>query len=99
MIGAHVWAVNSATELTYSSETNSEGAFIFDLLPPGDYGVRADAPGMTSQVRPGLHLDVGGVAQLEFRLTIARINETVTVTEPPSQVEIKTSAVSSATST
>ena len=93
--GAHVWAVNSATELTYSAETNSEGAFVFDLLPPGDYGVRADASGMRTELRTAQHVPVGGVAQVDFHLVLAVVNEAVTVTEPPSLVETQTSTVSS----
>jgi outer membrane receptor protein involved in Fe transport len=92
--GARVLAVNSATGFTYSADTNSEGAFAFDLLPPGDYGVRADAPNMRSELRPAQHVPVGGAVQLDFRLIMAVVNEAVTVTEPPSLVEVQSSAVS-----
>ncbi|HEV2114469.1 MAG TPA: TonB-dependent receptor, partial [Terriglobales bacterium] len=94
IVGAHVLAVNAATERTYAADTNSEGGFVFDLLPPGDYGVRADAPGMRSELRPAQHVPVGGAVQLDFRLVMAVVNEAVTVTEPPSLVEIQSSAVS-----
>lgn len=95
MVGARVVTVNSATGISYSAQTNSEGAFVFDLLPPGDYGVRVDASGMRSELRPAQHVPVGGVLQLEFRLQMAVVNEAITVTEPPSQVETQTSTVSS----
>ena len=92
--GAHVLAVNSATGISYSADTNREGAFAFDLLPPGDYGVRADASGMRSELRPAQHVPVGGAVQLDFRLIMAVVNEAVTVTEPPSMIEVQSSAVS-----
>jgi outer membrane receptor protein involved in Fe transport len=95
IVGAQVVAVNSATGITYTAQTNREGAFVFDLLPPGDYGVRADAPGMRSELRPAQHVPVGGAVQLDFRLVMAVVNEAVTVSEPPSQVELESSAVSS----
>jgi hypothetical protein len=94
IVGAHVLVVNSANGLTYGADTNSEGGFVFDLLPPGDYGVRADASGMRSELRPAQHVPVGGVVQLEFRLVVAMVNEAVTVSEPPSLVEVQSSAVS-----
>ena len=95
IVGARVWAVDSATERTYTAETNSEGVFVFEMLPPGDYGVRADAAGMRSELRPTQHVPVGGLLQLDFRLTLAAVNEAITVSEPPSLVETQTSTVSS----
>ncbi len=49
---------------------------------------------MSPQVTPQLHLDVGGTADLEFRLTVASAQETVTVSASPTQVETQPSAVS-----
>src|SRR5271154_3725042 len=91
---ASIVAVNLATGLRYSTTTDAEGRFAFDLLPPGDYSARATAKGMSPQVTPQLHVDVGGVADLEFRLTIAGAQESVTVSDAPALVETKTSAVS-----
>jgi hypothetical protein len=95
IVGARVWAVNSATGVTHTAETNSEGAFVFEMLPPGDYGVRADAPGLRSELRTPQHVPVGGTVQLDFRLLMAAVNEAVTVTEPPSLVDTQSSTVSS----
>jgi hypothetical protein len=91
---ASIVAVNLATGLRYSTTTDAEGRFAFDLLPPGDYSARATAKGMSPQITPQLHVDVGGVADLEFRLTIAGAQESVTVSDAPALVETTTSAVS-----
>lgn len=91
---AAVVAVNVATGQRYSTASDAEGRFAFDLLPPGDYSARATAKGMSPQVTPQLHVEVGGVAELEFRLTIAGAQESVTVSEAPTLVETQTSAVS-----
>jgi hypothetical protein len=91
---AAVVAVNIATGLRYSTATDAEGRFAFDLLPPGDYSARATAKGMSPQVTPQLHIDVGGIADLEFRLTVAGVKESITVSDAPALVETKTSAVS-----
>ena len=49
---------------------------------------------MSSQVTPQLHVDVGGTAELEFRLNVASAQETVTVSASPMLVETQPSAVS-----
>ena len=49
---------------------------------------------MSPEVSPGVHLDVGGVTQLDFRLAVAGTKETVTVSGAPALVETQPSAVS-----
>ena len=49
--GAAVVLVNDATGFRYSVTSNSNGQFVFQLLPPGDYTGRATAPGMSPQDR------------------------------------------------
>ncbi len=91
---ASIVAVDLATGLRYSATTDAGGNFAFDLLPPGDYSARATAKGMSPQVTPQLHVDVGGVADLEFRLTIAGAQESVTVSDAPALVDTQSSTVS-----
>jgi len=93
--GAAVNLVNTSTGLHYETVSDSEGRFAFELLPPGDYSGRAVASGMSPQLTPKLHVDLGATAELEFRLAIAGANETVTVSEAPPLVETQSSAVSS----
>src|SRR5258708_5532994 len=91
---ASIVAVNSATGTRYSATSDAEGRFSLDLLPPGDYSARAVAQGMSPQVTPPLHVDIGAAAELEFRLTIAGAQEKITVSEAPQLVDTKSSAVS-----
>ncbi len=91
---ASIVVVNAATATRYTAISDDDGRFALDLLPPGDYSARAIAQGMSPQVTPQLHVDVGGAAELEFRLTIAGAHENVTVSGAPALVETKTSAVS-----
>ncbi|MGA8761431.1 MAG: carboxypeptidase-like regulatory domain-containing protein, partial [Candidatus Sulfotelmatobacter sp.] len=92
--GAGIAVVNAATGRRYSVTTDSEGRFALDLLPPGDYSARVVAQGMSPQITPPLHIDVGGAAELEFRLSIAGAQEKVTVSGDPQLVETQPSAVS-----
>ncbi|MCU1303329.1 MAG: hypothetical protein JWQ87_3613 [Candidatus Sulfotelmatobacter sp.] len=91
---ASVVAVNTATGLRYSATSNAEGRFSLDLLPPGDYTARAVAQGMSPQVTPSLHIDVGAATEIEFHLSIAGAQEKVTVSGAPQLVDTKSSAVS-----
>src|SRR5579872_754300 len=91
---ASIIVVNTATSARYVVTTDAEGRFVLELLPPGDYSGRAEAEGMSPQITPPLHVDVGGMAQLEFRLSVGRTQETLTVSSVPSLVETKPSAVS-----
>jgi len=91
---ASIVVVNTATGTRYTATSDAEGRFALDLLPPGDYSARVVAEGMSPQVTPQLHVDVGGAAELEFRLTIAGVHENITVSAAPNLVETKPSAVS-----
>jgi hypothetical protein len=72
---ASIVAINSANGIRYSTTSDSEGRFAIDLLPPGDYSARAVAQGMSPQVSPPLHVDIGAAAELEFRLSVAGAQE------------------------
>jgi hypothetical protein len=91
---ASIVAVNAATGARYSATSDAEGRFSLDLLPPGDYTARAVAQGMSPQVTPTLHIEVGAAAELDFHLSIAGAQEKVTVSGAPQLVDTKTSAVS-----
>ncbi len=92
--GASIALVNSGTGFRYSTVTNSEGRFAFDLLPPGDYAARATVAGMSPQLTPQLQVAVGATLEVEFNLTLAGTQETVTVSAAPQLVETQPSAVS-----
>jgi hypothetical protein len=91
---ASIVVINIATGTRYTATSDAEGRFGLDLLPPGDYSARAVAQGMSPQVTPQLHVDVGGTADLEFRLIIAGAQEHVTVSAAPALVETQPSSVS-----
>jgi hypothetical protein len=91
---ASIVIVSAATGLRFTTTSDAEGGFAFDLLQPGDYSGRVTAHGMSPQVTPQLHVDVGAAAVLEFHLTVAGAHENVTVSGAPALVEPQTSTVS-----
>jgi carboxypeptidase family protein/TonB-dependent receptor-like protein len=93
--GAVIVLVSDATGFRYSLTSDSNGEFVFQLLPPGDYSGRATASSMSPQVTPRLHVTVGGTTAIEFKLTVAGPAETVTVSGEPPLVDTQPVAVSS----
>jgi len=91
---ASVVAVNVANGVRYAATSDSEGRYSLDLLPPGDYSLRAVAQGMSPQVTPQLHVDVGAAAELDFHLTIAGVQEKVTVSAVPALVDAQPAPIS-----
>lgn len=91
---ASVVLVNAATGVRYTVTSDSEGRFALEMLPPGDYSARAVAQGMSPQVTPQLHVDVGGVTEIEFHLAVAGTKENITVSAAPQTIETNPSSVS-----
>ena len=91
---ASVVIVSQSTGNRWEATSDAEGRFAFDQLPPGDYTARAVARGMSPQITPQLHIDVGAVSDLNFRLSVAGARENVTVSAEPNAVETKPAAVS-----
>src|ERR1700722_8515091 len=74
---ASIVIVNIATAARFTATSDTEGTFALDLLPPGDYSARVVAQGMSPEVTPQLHVDIGATANLEFHLTIAGTHENI----------------------
>src|SRR5262249_11658995 len=69
-VQASIVTVNSANGTRYTTMSGAQGEFGLEL-PPGDYSARVEAQGMSPEVTPQLHVDVGAIAQLEFHLRVA----------------------------
>src|SRR5579863_470076 len=94
IVQASIVAVNAATGVRYSTMSDAEGRFTIDLLPPGDYTARAVADKMSPQETPPLHVDVGAAAEIEFHLSVAGPQESITVSGAPKLVDTQSTAVS-----
>ena len=79
----------------YFVTSDSQGQFVFELLPPGEYSARAVAPDMSPQLAPKLRVDVGATTEIEFKLQVGGAKEMVTVAGEPPLVESQSNAVSS----
>ncbi len=65
---------------TFSTVTNSAGAYTLARLPVGRYQVKVTSPGFQTAVQPQVELVINQVAKLDFQLKVGNVSETVEVT-------------------
>ncbi len=77
--GVTVDALNLDTNLAATRVTDSSGRFVLLQLPPGRYRVTFKLPGFATIVQDGITLTVGQTINLNPRMTVSSVQETVTV--------------------
>ena len=80
-------ATNVDTQLTRRTATDAAGVYRFDLLPPGNYDLKAEHPGFSPTVQRGVPLTVGAAATLDFRLQVSSGAETVEIVSEAPPIE------------
>jgi carboxypeptidase family protein/TonB-dependent receptor-like protein len=91
--GVTVTATNASTGVTRTTVTNAEGAYSMPGLDPGVYTVRTDLQGFAAVVRERVALGLNATITLDFRLALAGLEETLTVTGQAPLIETTQSAV------
>jgi hypothetical protein len=76
---AKITLVNSATNVTVETTSDSAGVFSFASLGPGSYTVTAKATGF-SPASTGITLTAGETRNLPFKLSVGQANTSLTVT-------------------
>src|SRR5581483_907159 len=77
--GATVRAVNIATGVAITSQTNTDGNYSLDFLPTGEYTVTADAAGFKQFERTGIAVRVNDRLTLNIVLEVGAATERITV--------------------
>jgi hypothetical protein len=85
--GATVVITNTANGFTREVVTADTGAYSVPALEPGTYDVSVSMPGFGNASRTGLLLQPGGTLTVELKLTVAGVQENVTVTGEQPLVE------------
>jgi len=78
--GAKVEAKNAETNGVTSTVASGTGLYAVTALNPGQYEVTVSAAGFKSSVRSNVNLRVGDRIELDFKLELGSISETVEVT-------------------
>lgn len=85
--GVKMTATNSATGISYSTTSNSDGVFNFLQVAIGDYTVRAEQPGFKKFQASGIHVDLNQTYNLPVSLTVGAVSEEIIVEANPVQVQ------------
>jgi len=70
VVGAEVVAVNDVTRVQYTTQTNSEGIYVFPSLPPGPYRLQVSRIGFKTIIKPDIILNVQDALAINFTLPI-----------------------------
>src|SRR5579862_553135 len=68
--GATARVINNATHETHTATTSALGAYLFPIVPVGQYSLEAEAPGFKVEKRTGITLDVNQNARVDFVLQV-----------------------------
>ncbi len=76
--GATVTAESPALQGSRATVTGVDGTFVLAALPPGDYTVEIKLDGL-AVVRQVVRVPLGGVAEMNAEMSVAKVSETVQV--------------------
>jgi hypothetical protein len=93
---AAVTAINAATNVVArEARTGASGEYVMTLLPPGNYTLTVEAPGFRKLQQTGVTLQVNQRAQLDLRLEVGQVTETVEVQGVAPLLESQSSSLGS----
>jgi hypothetical protein len=95
---ANVVLTGIGTGVTRTTKTNQAGIYAFANLLPGDYQVKADAPGF-STASARVSVTVGAKVERDIKLEVGKTQTVVEVTESPVQVDTETQTLSTTVTT
>src|SRR5262249_48060813 len=79
VVTAAVTATSKDTGFLRKVIVGNEGVFVFENLQPGEYEVRVEHPGFTSQ-KETVTVEIGGTITVSFALTLGATTQTIEVT-------------------
>jgi hypothetical protein len=85
---AIVLATNESTGINRAATSGNDGSFTITDLAPGNYSVHVKAQGYKTFEQTHLQLNVGTTTQVNARLEVGQIQETVEVMADQSQVAV-----------
>ena len=77
IVASQVTAKNQDTGLTRSVQTDAQGEYRIDFLPPGNYEVDVSDTGFRSFRQTGVTLQVGQSARIDAQLQLGQVSRTL----------------------
>src|SRR5579875_3049987 len=96
---AEVQLTNVNTAVTRTTQTNTQGNYIFLNVTPGTYTMRVSAPGFSVVTQPPVTLQVNQTANFNFHLQVGQASTTVTVEAAAAGVETATAELGTVVNT
>ncbi len=93
VVNAAVTAVESATQLKYTTKTNSSGEYLLAQLPVGKYNLTVAMDGFKQIAQSGTELHAGDHLRQEFTLELGEQSETLTVSVAPALLQVESAAI------
>jgi hypothetical protein len=93
--GANVTLLNTGTNVTHRTTTDSRGYYRFPLVSVGSYNLTIAASGFSTIVRKGIAVSVGQLSRNDVTMQIGQVSQTVTVSAPPDILETGNSVIGS----
>src|SRR5690349_499928 len=91
--GVTVTVTNTATGVVRTTVSNAEGQYLLPGLEPGTYQVKTELAGFAPSVRDNVRLAINATLTVDFKLALAGVNETLTVTGEAPLIEATQSKV------
>src|SRR3954453_18819420 len=95
---ATITATNRGTQAVQTTTTNTQGAYHFAFLPPGQYELAAKAAGFADQTRI-TNVQVGQATTVNVQMSLAAATQTVEVSESYGVVQSQTADITTNIST
>jgi hypothetical protein len=93
VVGAAVSARNTGTNATYQTTTSDQGGYSFAQLPVGTYEIQVKQGSFKEFVTRGVEVHTSTVTEVNAKLEVGAVSETVTVEASGVQVQTATSDV------
>ena len=77
--GVKIAVTNTATNVTASATTSSDGTYLVTNLDPSTYTVTAEHPGFERQVQQGVLVPVAAVIVVDIHLVVGEVTQSITV--------------------
>ena len=91
--GVTVTATNVATGVARTTVTNADGTYSMPGLEPGTYEIKTELTGFQTAARQNVNLTVNATLTVDFKMALAGVQETLTVTGEAPMIEVTQSKV------
>jgi len=92
--GVTVTVSSPSMQGTRTAATGEDGTYRFPAVPPGEYKITYELSGFSTVVREGIRVTLGFTATINAELSVATLQETVTVSGESPVVDVSSTATS-----